>query len=321
MHILDIFRTTASTCSFEFFPPKSEKLANQLYETLRSLERLKPSFVSVTYGAGGSSRELTHDLVTRIQQTTRLTAIPHLTCICHREDEVQEILERYASAGVNNILALGGDLPADRPSYDRSGDAFQHAVDLVRFIKRFNARGRHSHPRGFGVGVAANPEGHPATPNRLQEMDYLKAKVDAGADYICTQLFFDNRDFHDFRERCELAGIRVPIIAGIMPITSLAGMKRMAQLAAGARFPAPLLRAVQRASHDPAEVERTGIEWATEQCRELLASHVHGIHFYTLNQSKATLAVYDNLCQSLPEPFGPRDPNPASVARQEFHPR
>lgn len=321
MHILDIFRTTASTCSFEFFPPKSEKLANQLYETLRNLERLKPSFVSVTYGAGGSSRELTHDLVTRIQQTTRLTAIPHLTCICHREDEVQEILERYASAGVNNILALGGDLPADRPSYDRRGDAFQHAVDLVRFIKSFNARGRHSHPRGFGVGVAANPEGHPATPNRLQEMDYLKAKVDAGADYICTQLFFDNRDFHDFRERCELAGIRVPIIAGIMPITSLAGMKRMAQLAAGARFPAPLLRAVQRASHDPAEVERTGIEWATEQCRELLASHVRGIHFYTLNQSKATLAVYDNLCQSLPEPFGPRDPKPASVARQEFHPR
>ena len=320
MHILDIFRTTASTCSFEFFPPKSERLANQLYETLRNLERLKPSFVSVTYGAGGSSRELTHDLVTRIQQTTRLTAIPHLTCICHREDEVQEILERYASAGVNNILALGGDLPADRPSYDRSGDAFQHAVDLVRFIKSFNARGRHSHPRGFGVGVAANPEGHPATPNRLQEMDYLKAKVDAGADYICTQLFFDNRDFHDFRERCELAGIRVPIIAGIMPITSLAGMKRMAQLAAGARFPAPLLRAVQRASHDQAEVERTGIEWATEQCRELLASHVRGIHFYTLNQSKATLAVYDNLCQSLPEPFGPRDPRPASVARQEFHP-
>lgn len=314
MHISDIFRTATSTCSFEFFPPKTEKAANQLYETLRSLERLNPSFVSVTYGAGGSSRELTHDLVTRIQQTTQLTAIPHLTCICHREDEVREILERYAAAGVSNILALGGDVPADRCGHDRSQDAFQHAVDLVRFIKRFS--GGHPHPRGFGVGVAAYPEGHPATPNRLEEMDFLKAKVDAGADYVCTQLFFDNRDFHDFRERCELAGIHVPIIAGIMPITSIAGMRRMAQLAGGARFPAPLLRAVQRASYDAAEVERVGIEWATAQCRELLESRVRGIHFYTLNQSKATLAVYDNLCETLPQPFGLREPKHLSLTRE-----
>jgi methylenetetrahydrofolate reductase (NADPH) len=131
----------------------------------------------------------------------------------------------------------------------------------------------------------------------------LKAKVDAGADYICTQLFFDNRDFHDFRERCELAHIRAPIIAGIMPITSVAGMRRMAELAGGARFPAPLLRAVQRASDDPADVERVGVEWATAQCRDLLDADVRGIHFYTLNQSKATLAVYDNLCEWRPQPF------------------
>jgi methylenetetrahydrofolate reductase (NADPH) len=310
MHILDIFRTSATTCSFEFFPPKNEKLADNLYQTLRNLERSNPSFVSVTYGAGGSSRQLTHDLVKRIQQTTELTAIPHLTCIGHAEAEIDEILARYAAAGVNNILALGGDLPADRPQHDRSKDAFRHAVDLVRFIKAFNARGLQTNWRGLGVGVAAYPEGHPATPNRLEEMDFLKAKVDAGADYICTQLFFDNRDFHDFHERCELAGIRIPIIAGIMPITSLAGMRRMATLAGGARFPAPLLRAVQRDSHEPAAVERIGIEWATEQCRELLSARVRGIHFYTLNQSKATLAVYDNLCKLLPEPFGLREPKP-----------
>ena len=311
MHILDIFRSAASTCSFEFFPPKTEKLAANLYQTLRNLEHLNPSFVSVTYGAGGSSRQLTHDLVTKIQQTTALTAIPHLTCVCHEDHEVEEILQRYAAAGVSNILALGGDLPADRPGHDRGTDAFRHAADLVRAIQRFNARGSHPHARGFGVGVAGYPEGHPATPNRLEEMDFLKAKVDAGADYICTQLFFDNRDFHDFRERCELVGIRVPIIAGIMPITSVAGMRRMAQLAGGARFPAKLLRAVQRASQDPADVERAGVEWATEQCRELLEARVRGIHFYTLNQSKATLAVYDNLRQSLPDPFGLREPKPA----------
>jgi methylenetetrahydrofolate reductase (NADH) len=306
MHILDIFAASASTCSFEFFPPKTEKAASNLFETLRSLERVQPSFVSVTYGAGGSSRQLTHDLVGKIQHSSRLTAIPHLTCIAHREDEIDEILERYSASGVSNILALGGDVPTDRTGYDRSQDAFRHAVDLVRFIQKFNARGAHPSPRGFGIGVAAYPEGHPATPNRLDEMDHLKAKVDAGADYICTQLFFDNRDYYDFCERCELSAIKVPIIAGIMPITSLAGMRRMAQLAAGTRFPGRLLRAVQLASHDPAEVERTGIEWATEQCRDLLDAHVRGIHFYTLNQSKATLAVYDNLCNLRPHPFGPR---------------
>jgi methylenetetrahydrofolate reductase (NADH) len=306
MHILDIFAAAGSTCSFEFFPPKTEKAASNLFETLRSLERVRPSFVSVTYGAGGSSRQLTHDLVAKIQQSTRLTAIPHLTCIAHREDEIDEILERYAASGVSNILALGGDVPTDRAGYDRGQDAFHHAVDLVRFVQKFNARGAHPNPRGFGVGVAAYPEGHPATPNRLDEMDYLKAKVDAGADYICTQLFFDNHDFFDFCERCELSHIKVPIIAGIMPITSLTGMRRMAQLAAGTRFPARLLRTVQLASHDPVEVERVGIEWATEQCRDLLDAHVRGIHFYTLNQSKATLAVYDNLCRLRPHPFGSR---------------
>lgn len=303
MHIQDIFRASASTCSFEFFPPKSEKAASVLYTTLRSLERVAPSFVSVTYGAGGSSRQLTHDLVARIHQSSPLTAIPHLTCVAHSEPEIEEILARYAALGVSNVLALGGDLPAERLGHDRSRDAFRYAADLVRFIQRFNARKIHLDRRGFGIGVAGYPEGHPATPNRLQEMDFLKAKVDAGADYICTQLFFDNRDFHDFRERCELASIRVPIIAGIMPITSVAGMARMAQLAGGARFPAPLLRAVERAGADPAEVERVGVEWATAQCRELIDANVRGIHFYTLNQSKATLAVYDNLCAWRAQPF------------------
>jgi methylenetetrahydrofolate reductase (NADPH) len=144
------------------------------------------------------------------------------------------------------------------------------------------------------VGVAGFAEGHPQTPNRLLEIDLLKAKVDAGADYIITQLFFDNRDFYDFCERCELAGIRVPIIAGIMPIISRSGMVRMAELAAGARFPAPLIRSLQRAGNDEA-VERVGIHWATEQVRDLIDNDVRGIHFYTLNHAKATLKIYDTL--------------------------
>ena len=153
----------------------------------------------------------------------------------------------------------------------------------------------HPDARGFGIGVAGFPEGHPATPNRLDEMDFLKAKVDAGADYICTQLFFDNHDFYDFRERCELAGIHVPIIAGIMPITTLAGMKRMAQLALGARVPAKLQRALGRAANESEAVKRVGVHWATEQCRDLLDNQVRGIHFYTLNKSDATRQIYQTL--------------------------
>ena len=149
--------------------------------------------------------------------------------------------------------------------------------------------------RGFGIGVAGFPEGHPATPNRLKEMDYLKGKVDAGADYICTQLFFSNVDFYDFRERCDLAGIRVPIIAGIMPITSKENLTRMAELALGTRVPAKLLRAVDRCGDDPHAVAKVGIHWATEQCRDLLDNQVRGIHFYTLNRSDATRQIYENL--------------------------
>lgn len=291
MHILDIFARHRTTFSFEFFPPATDAASEELFRTIASLQELQPSFVSVTYGAGGSTRDRTHDLVVRIHKQTDLTAVSHLTCVCHNLDEMTAILDRYAGSGIQNVLALSGDLPRDRPNYDRAADAFRYADQLVKFIRsRANASDR----RGFGIGVAGFPEGHPGCPNRLLEMDYLKAKVDAGADYICTQLFFENRDFYDFRDRCELAGIKVPIIAGIMPITTQAGMVRMAQLALGARIPARLLRAVRRCGDDAA-VARVGISWATEQCADLLHHGVRGIHFYTLNRSDATRQIYHNL--------------------------
>src|ERR1700687_1587997 len=221
MHIRDILRDHKTTFSFEFFPPKSDEAWEELFGTIARLQEVKPSFVSVTYGAGGSTRERTHDLTPRIHRETNLTAVSHLTSVCHTREELAAILDRYAASGIENILALGGDPPRNLVGYERSKDAFQYAAQLVQFIK---SRTGASDQRGFGVGVAGFPEGHPGTPNRLKEMDYLKQKVDAGADYLCTQLFFDNRDFHDFRERCDLAGIRVPIIAGIMPITSKTGM-------------------------------------------------------------------------------------------------
>ena len=294
MHITDIIRGNSPTFSFEFFPPKTPEAAETLYQTIRDLELYMPHFVSVTYGAGGSTRDLTHDLVERIQHTTKLEPIPHLTCVCHKEDEIEEILLRYAKSAIGNILALGGDRPAGI-AYDKSRDSFQHAIDLVKFIRRFNESGAHPDRRGFGIGVAGFAEGHPATPNRVVEMDYFKAKVDAGADYIVTQLFFDNRDFLDFRERCALNEIHIPIIAGIMPITSISGLKRIAELAGGARFPAKLLRALQHCQNDPEMVRRVGIQYALEQCRDLLDNNVAGIHFYTLNRSDATRVIVDRL--------------------------
>src|SRR5262249_21841482 len=228
MHIRDIFQQDRTTFSFEFCPPKTDQAAEELFATIAQLQELRPSFVSVTYGAGGSTRERTHDLVVRIQKETSLTAVAHLTSVCHTQDDLAAILDRYAASGIENILALGGDPPKNLADYDRSKDAFTYAAQLVRFIR---SRTQVPDSRGFGIGVAGFPEGHPTTPNRLKELDYLKQKVDAGADYICTQLFFENRDFYDFRERCDLAGIQVPIISGIMPIPNKPGMVPIAHFA------------------------------------------------------------------------------------------
>ena len=202
MHITEIIKRDSPTFSFEFFPPKTPEAAEVLYQTIRDLESYSPDFVSVTYGAGGSTRDLTHDLVERIQTTTKLDPIPHLTCVCHKKEEIESILARYAKNLPSETFWRSAATRRGNGNYDKSGDAFQHAVDLVKFIRRFNESGAHPDRRGFGIGVAGFPEGHPATPNRLVEMDHFKAKVDAGADYIVTQLFFDNRDFLDFRERC-----------------------------------------------------------------------------------------------------------------------
>ncbi len=295
MHVADIFQRDSITFSFEFFPPRTDAGWESLFRRISDFEALGPSFVSVTYGAGGSTRQQTHDLVVRLKEQTALDPIPHLTCVCHTAPQIDEILERYAMRGISNILALHGDPPREVTGYHRDADAFRYAVDLVRHIRLFNDRGAHPDRRGFGVGVAGFPEGHPATPNQLVQMDHLKAKVDAGADYVCTQMFFDNRMFYDWRDRCELAGIRVPLVAGIMPITSAKTLHRMAELSGGTRFPAALLRMIQRCRDDEDAVHRVGVHWATEQCRDLIERGVRGIHFYTLNQSDATRQIYQTL--------------------------
>ncbi len=277
--------------SFEFFPPKTQEGAAALFDTVMKLRAFRPSFVSVTYGAGGGSRELTRSIVQDIQESG-IPTVPHLTCVGHTEEEMEQILEGYINAGAKAVLALRGDPPRNR-AYDAGRDAFRHAADLVRFIRRWEERRKL--PFRLIVGVAGFPEGHPDTRNRIREMDYLKAKLDEGADYICTQLFFDNHAFFDYRDRCRLLGIDVPIIAGIMPVTSISSMNRMAELSAGTNFPARLLKAMLRAGGDRTSIERIGINYASNQCGELLDADVDGIHFYTLNRSRATLEIYRNL--------------------------
>ena len=287
MKIIDILQSGKQTSvSLEFFPPKTEKGFSKLYNTMAELDPLKPSYVSVTYGAGGSTRENTHKLVTRIKKESDLEVVAHLTCVGSTREEVARILDDYDQAGVHNILALRGDMPKGMTEWNPRGEGFEHAADLVGFIKE-----RKPH---FGIGVAGFPEGHPEALNRLKEIDYLREKIDRGADYIVTQLFFDNRDFYDFVDRCRVVSIDVPVVAGIMAITSRQSMLRMADLSANARFPAPLLRLVNRADGDEA-VSRAGIHWATEQVRDIIDHGVAGVHIYTLNNSLVSREICRNL--------------------------
>ena len=286
MHIAKILEEKRPAFSFEFFPPEDDKASEQLFQTISSLIELNPAYVSVTYGAGGSTRERTREIVIRIQKETNLSVVSHLTCVGATRDEMAKIINEFANSGIKNILALRGDPPKGQKQFKPLPNGFAHANELVAFIRKLCPH--------MGIGAAGFPEGHPESINRLKEMDYLKAKVDAGVDYICTQLFFDNREFYDFCERCEFAGIHVPIFAGIMPITTEKGMLRMADLSSRSRFPARLLKALSRAK-DPEHFEKIGTHWTTEQVLDLLDNKVRGIHFYTLNKSKATLKVYDSL--------------------------
>jgi methylenetetrahydrofolate reductase (NADPH) len=292
MHIADILQRDSMTFSFEFFPPRTDEGWTRLFQRIKDFQKLAPSFVSVTYGTGGSTRRHTHELVVDLKRQPDLDPVPHLTCSGHGRETIEAILAAYADAGVSNVLAVRGDPPPEARPYDHDRDDLPHAADLIRFIRAFADRTSHPDPRGFGIIAAGFPEGHPETPNRLRQMDHLKAKVDAGADCLISQMFFDNRAFYDWCAQCRLAGIDVPLIAGIMPITSIKGMKHMAELAAGTNFPAPLQKGIYRCQDDPEAVRRVGIHWATEQCRDLIDRGVDGIHFYTLNQSDATKQIY-----------------------------
>ena len=284
MRIAQRFARDHPVFSFEFFPPKTEAGFDTLFETIRDLKPLDPDFVSVTWGAGGSTRRKTVELVIQIQREIGLTSMAHLSCVGSSPEELASTLDHLASEGIENVLALGGDRPRD---YTPPPGAFTHANELVAFI----------HSRwDFCLGAACYPETHPLAASPQEDLANLARKVEAGVDFLITQLFFDNADYFAFVARARAAGLRVPIVPGIMPIVSAAGIRRMTLLS-GARIPDELAASLASVEHDDDLVATVGIEWATLQCEELLRRGAPGIHFYTLNRSPATQAILRRLRQ------------------------
>jgi methylenetetrahydrofolate reductase (NADPH) len=279
---IDALLGQGTTRSFEFFPPKSDEESAVLAKTLEELVPLHPSFVSVTYRGGRESRQRTYDLVTQIQRAGRITAMAHLICVGHRRDEIREILANYASAGVQNVMALGGDV-SDEPGPDRC--EFRHAIDLVELTREAG---------DFSIGVAAHPQGHPRSPDLASDRRFLAQKL-AIADFAVTQFFFEAREWTRLVEELAGLGVTKPVLPGIMPVTTLGGIARMARM--GARVPAALVTRLEAANDrgGPASVRSEGIRAASEMCEQLLGENAPGLHFYTLNRSTATREIYDLL--------------------------
>jgi methylenetetrahydrofolate reductase (NADPH) len=285
-HIRDLL-AQGPTFSFEFFPPKTDEAARELQKTIGELAPLEPSFVSVTYGAGGSTRDRTRDIVVNIERDTSLTAMAHLTCIAHTRDQLSEIVAEYQQAGVQNLLALAGDPPTDVDDYATD---LTYASELVELIQEHD---------DFSIGVAAHPELHPRSADRDSDRRNLATKL-ALADFGITQFFFEAEPYLRMIDELDALGNTTPVIPGIIPVTNAKQVARFAQLA-GAEFPPHLAARFEAVADDPAAVRRIGVEIATDLAAQLLAEGVPGLHFYTLNRSTATRDIYANLG------LGPRD--------------
>ncbi|TBR21544.1 methylenetetrahydrofolate reductase [NAD(P)H] [bacterium] len=285
MLIPELFTKGRPVFSFEFFLPKAPEDMGKFKETVRELKALGPDFVTITYGAGGSGRAQTVETAGMIKAELGIETASHLTCVAHTKAEVEAVLTRLKTLRIENIVALRGDAPKDGSALPVHQRELPYAADLVRLIK---ARG------GFAMAVAGYPEKHPESPSPEADLKRLKEKADAGGDWVITQLFFDNKDYFDFVRRARAAGVTRPIVPGIMPVTGFAQTKRFTEMC-GAKLPPELLAGLAPIAEDKEAVVRFGVDWATRQCRALLAGGAPGIHFYTLNRSHSTEKVLENL--------------------------
>ncbi len=297
MRIADAYRSGKPVFSFEFFPPKNEEGMRRLHDTITALRPLRPDFVSVTYGAGGTTRELTVELVTEIKREHGMEAMAHLTCVGHTASELAEILDRLAANGIENVIALRGDPPKGQKRFTPTEGGFAHGSELAAFIKT---------RWPFCVAGATYPEGHIESGDRSDDLRYALVKQQVGVEVLITQLFFDPHDYFAFVTKARAAGVTVPIVPGVMPITSAAQLLPTGMFArCGARVPDDLRRRVESARDDDAAAA-IGSAWALAQCRKLLEAGAPGIHFYTLNRSHAAYRVYQGLRTGLPATVGAR---------------
>ena len=285
MRLRELYSRPDKTFSVEFFPPKTDKGEESLFEEIAVLKKLKPSFCSVTYGAGGSTRGKTVELVERIHRECRLEVMCHLTVVGQSKNEVRAVLAGLKEKGIENIIALGGDPPQGVVDWVPHPDGFSHSVELVREAASY---------RWFSIAVAGFPEVHPRALSREADLKYLKEKVDAGADVVITQLFFDNEDFYRYVDDLQKLGVRAPIIPGILPVLSAPQVRRFTSVC-GARIPPRLERLLAKVEEDDEGAARLGIDYATEQCERLLSFGAPGIHFYSLNKSRSVKAIFENL--------------------------
>lgn len=280
MRIRELLTSGRPAFSFEFFPPKEEN-RGQLLDTIVSLQELKPTYISVTYGAGGSTRDLTVELVGSIKRDYGIETMAHLTCVGASKDEIASVVDRLAAAGIENVLALRGDPPRGQANFAPVADGFRYGAELAAFIK---------HRFRLCIAGACYPEKHPECASFDDDLLYLREKVHAGAEFLITQLFFDNQKYFDFVAKARAIGIGVPIVPGIMPITNLAQVERITKMC-GASIPETLLTEMHRVQDKPDAVLALGVAQATAQCLELLHRGAPGIHFYTLNKSAATRMI------------------------------
>ena len=285
MKLADLYARSGLTLSVEFFPPKTEKGEENLFNEIEIIKKVKPSFCSVTYGAGGSTRETTVDLVDTIHSGCGIEVMCHLTVIGQSKDEARAILTKLKEKGIENLLALGGDPPQGMSDWQPHPDGFHHAVELVREAVKVG---------GFSIAVAGFPEIHPRAASRQSDLKFLKEKVDAGAAAIITQLFFDNDDFFRFADDLRKLGVNVPVIPGILPILSAPQVRRFTSLC-GSKIPAQLEQQLVKVETDDAAAVELGIEYATRQCEGLIQYGVRGLHFYSLNKAYSLAAICHNL--------------------------
>ncbi len=272
----DLFLEKKYTFSFELFPPKTDQGYLKLIQTIAQLVTLKPDFISCTYGAGGGSRDKTFDIVEHIQQKHKTISVAHLTCVLHTKEEIKNILLDIKRRDINNVLALRGDSPKDNPNWTPTENNFKYSSELCGFIRQHFGD-------YFGIGVAGFPEGHILCPDREQDAQYLKIKVDNGADYVITQLFFNNQDYFDYVKRLRKIGVQTRIIPGILPITDYQNLVRFCQLC-GATVTEEVKKIFEPIQEDKEKMLQAGIEFAIRQCQELLAGGAPGLHFYCLNK-------------------------------------